>query len=411
MLKVLSENLSYHVHVRVRRNTVGPVRWDSLGVVEGVAAISVLLGPEERADGSLVWDVAVGSTGHQLVQERRGTEEQQGEWAEVEVRVVSERLLVSLVTVLGQVVTVVQTSRRVGHHLEEAAVEFVVVTLAEEIVISREGGVGLHVHVNVLGPPVSIGPRGTHLKLVVAIETWLAAGEGWVEGGSVGRVTSNGEALGDDITIGRGQAEKGEEDSEIVAHVVDVLLRVDQLVEGHDTITGKKTMVGRRVQPRAGATDITRARRSKFMGRVARSWHEIASFACSGLAILRTTVRELAGDADGWNMLGPGRVWASQRATGSRTTTLLTAKQARLDAGLLGDEGKCSDGLGRERHGSNRVLHDGNRRGWECLWSRYREEDVSGRGCLEAYIYTYTYIYVCICSSLQPTRCYCKYLT
>lgn len=74
---MLGENLGSDKFIGVRYDTVGPVGWDLLLVVEGVGAIAVVYSTEEGRDGGVVGCVVVGTRWHQLIQQRGGTEEQE----------------------------------------------------------------------------------------------------------------------------------------------------------------------------------------------------------------------------------------------------------------------------------------------------------------------------------------------
>ena len=161
VLKVHGEDLIGDVHVGVRRDAVGPVVWDALATGEAPGAVCVLLGTEEGRDGLEIGCVAVVAVGHELVEERGGSVEEQGQGAKEEVLVLVERLGVALQAVLGQVLAVEVALAGVLHHAEEGAVEGVVVSVGEEVVVSGERRVGL--------------------KLVVAVETGLGSGEDGVE--------------------------------------------------------------------------------------------------------------------------------------------------------------------------------------------------------------------------------------
>lgn len=218
------ENLGADELVGVWLDTVGPVVWDLLLAGEGVGTVIVLLGAEEGGNGVVVWGVAAGAGWHELVQERGSAEEQQAQRAEVEVGVLIDGLLVALVAVQSKVGKVVVAASGLGHHAEEGAVELEVVTTVGKVIVT--------------------GERGVSLELVVAIKTWLAASQDWVGRSAAGGVASDRKLLGDEIAVGQGQTEKGEEVGKIVANVVDVLLSVDELVVSDNTIVCQKVVVG-----------------------------------------------------------------------------------------------------------------------------------------------------------------------
>lgn len=75
----------------------------------------------------------------------------------------------------------------------------------------------------------------------MAIKTGLSAqGEG---GSARGSVAANGELASDNITV-KTNTKGGEEDSKIPADTVDVLLHVDELGEGGDTIVAQEVVAG-----------------------------------------------------------------------------------------------------------------------------------------------------------------------
>ena len=149
VLEVHGEDLSGDVHVGVGRDAVGPVGGDALAAVEFPGAVCVLLGTEEGRDGLEVGSVAVVAVGHELVEERGGSVEKQGQRTEEEVLVLVERLGVALQAVLGQVLAVEVALAGVLHHAEKGAVEGVVVSIGEEVIVSGKGGVGFELVVTV----------------------------------------------------------------------------------------------------------------------------------------------------------------------------------------------------------------------------------------------------------------------
>lgn len=184
---------------------------------------------EERVHRRLVGDI-VRSAREEFVEERSGAKEEEGQWAEEEVGVLLHGLIPAFTTIDGEVLDVVETTSRAGHHVEEGAVELEVVAFAGEEVVAGEGGVGF--------------------ELVMAGKTWLAAGQNWVEGRTCCCLAADGELGGDKVAISL-EAEEGEEVGEIVADVIDVLLGVDELGVGDYAITGEKTVVGGSVEARA----------------------------------------------------------------------------------------------------------------------------------------------------------------
>ena len=203
---VLREDLAADQRDRVRGDAVGPVFRDPLLIVEGPGAVGLRLGAEEAGDRREVGRV-VGAGGHQLVQEGRGAEEQEGQRPEVEVAVVGERLVPALVAVQREVGAIEVALAGVLHHAEEGAVEVEVVAVGEEVVVARERGVGF--------------------ELVVAGEPRFGAGEERSRGRSGRGVAANGEPFGQDVAIAERQTEDREQDCQIVADVIYVLLGVD----------------------------------------------------------------------------------------------------------------------------------------------------------------------------------------
>jgi hypothetical protein len=89
MEKIHLEDLRSHVKVVVGCDAVGPV-------------IGKTLADEEGDHGLQVWAVAVGAGGKEFVEEGGGAEKEEGEWAEVEVGVLSAGLVVALFAVEGE---------------------------------------------------------------------------------------------------------------------------------------------------------------------------------------------------------------------------------------------------------------------------------------------------------------------
>ena len=134
----------------------------------------------------------------------------------VEVFVFGLGLRPALFAVEGEVLAVEVAGGGGVHVTEEGAVEAEVVAVVGEEVVAGEGGVGL--------------------EFVVAVEAGLAAGEERCDGGALGGVAADGEFHGDGVAVGEGEAEGGEQDGEVPADVVDVLLGVDELVECGDAV-------------------------------------------------------------------------------------------------------------------------------------------------------------------------------
>jgi hypothetical protein len=214
VLEVHGEDLPGDIVVGVWGDAVGPVVRD-------------LLFDEEGGDGVVVGSIPAGAGRHQFVQEAGGSEEEEGQGAEEEVGVLGAGLVVALQAVLGQVLAVVDPAGGVCHHVEQGLVEAEVVTAVGEEVVAGERRVGL--------------------ELVVAVEAGLAASQRRAEGGASGRITTNAELLGYEIAVGQGETEKGKQSGKIVSDVVDVLLRVNELAEGSDTIASQEAVVCRSV--------------------------------------------------------------------------------------------------------------------------------------------------------------------
>ena len=212
----MGKNLSGNVEVGVRGDAVCPVVRNAFAAIEFPSTVGLLLSTEEGRDGFKVGSVVVVPVRHESVEEGRGSVEQEGQGTEEEVWVLGTRLLVALQAVLGEVLAVEVALASVLHHAEEGAVERVVVSIGKEVVVSGERRVGF--------------------ELVVAVETRFRSGKERTERGSGSGVTSNGELLGDKITIGKGETKCSEKCGQIVADVVKVLLSIDKLVECGDTV-------------------------------------------------------------------------------------------------------------------------------------------------------------------------------
>merc|ERR1719487_852494 len=161
--KVHGEDLAGDVGVGVRLDTVSPVIRDLLTLACDPGTIILLHSIEERRNSLKVRSVAARAAGHELVEERGSSEEQEGERAEVEVGVLHLRLAPAVGAVVAKVLAVKVTVAGVVHHTEEGTVETEVVTIAREVIIAGEGGVGL--------------------ELVVSVQTRLASRQQRVERG------------------------------------------------------------------------------------------------------------------------------------------------------------------------------------------------------------------------------------
>ena len=231
----------------------------------------------------------MGSGWHEFVQKGRGTEEEKRERAKVKVWIVLQRLLVSLVTILGKAVTVVVASSCLCHHAKECAVEGEVVATTQEKIVTCKGCVGF--------------------ELVVPIKTRLTASQDWCYRGSVCCVTSNRKSLSDKITIGQGETEDGEKCGQIVPDIVQILLSVNELVEGGYTVVSKEVVVGSSIQSWTRATDIVGTWCNELMGGVSWSWDLVAAFTHTLGTVLGTVVWVFSGDPWCWDVIWV--VWAS----------------------------------------------------------------------------------------------------
>lgn len=268
--QVHGKDLVANVRNSVWRDTVGPLRRYRLLAIEEPLAVGILLSTEERGDSRNIGNV-VRARWHELVQERGGSEEEEGERSEVEVWVLDLGLVVTLLAVKSEVLEVVKTAGSLGHHVKESGVHAEVVTVVGKVVVA--------------------GERSVSLELVVAVKTGLRSSQSWAERCATGSITSDRELLGDEVSVGEGQTQKGEENGQVVSDVVDVLLSVDQLVEGHDTIVGKELVVGGGVQARAWSTDVLGVVWClEGVGSVVGVWHKEASLSVTGLAVLGIVV-------------------------------------------------------------------------------------------------------------------------
>jgi hypothetical protein len=163
-----------------------------------------------------------------------------------------------------------------------------------------------------VGEVIVASERGVCLEFVVAVEARLAARQTGVERCSGRCITPNAELFGDNVSIGQGKSKQGKQVREIVADIVEVLLRVHQLVVGSDTIMGEEVVVCGRVQTRAScsevremncqhlevfedlrSTNVVLSRRHIFVRIISSCRNLVASLALSGNAILCSVVRVL----------------------------------------------------------------------------------------------------------------------
>jgi len=220
------------------------------------------------------------------------------------------RLSVSHSTVLGHALPVEDLVAGGGHVVEKSTVERVVVAVVEVVVTASEGCVGL--------------------ELVVGLETaFAAAAEGRGLGGSI---PTDAELEGDQVTV-ESDTKGCQDDSEVVADVVDVLLGLDELVESDNTISAKETMVGSSVETRAGSTEGTGRWVLVLVVGVAHCRDEHVSDLGTGKTVVfGAGVRVLGGDLSG-RPLGHAAVGLGELAL--------------LDLGhlvVVGHEGVCRDG-------------------------------------------------------------------
>jgi hypothetical protein len=183
-----------------------------------------------------------------------------------------------------------------------------------------------------VGEIIVASERRVCLELVVAVEARLAACQTGVERCSGRCITPNAELFGDDVSIGQGKSKQGEQICEIVADIVEVLLRIHQLVVGSDTVMGEEVVVCGRVQTRAScgevremycqclrvfedlrSADVILSRRHILVRIISKRRHLVASLALSGNAILRSVVRILG-------IVWCGRFVISIEWTGSSAT-------------------------------------------------------------------------------------------
>lgn len=181
------------------------------------------------------------------------------------VLVLGDRLLPTLLAILGKVVAVEDASGATAHHVEQRSIEAKVVTTTREEVIASKTGIGL--------------------KLVVASKTRLRSRQQWESASASRGIASDGKLLGEKITVGL-ETEEGQEEREIVADVVDVLLGVYQLVESDDTITGEETVVGSDVETGARSADIPCSRGNESMDGVTGCWDLVPSTLVTLAAVL-----------------------------------------------------------------------------------------------------------------------------
>jgi hypothetical protein len=225
VLEVHGDNLPGDIVVGVGGNAVGPV-------------LGELLVDEEGGDGVVVGSIPVGAGRHQLVQEAGGSEEEEGQRTEEEVRVLSTRLVVTLQAVLGQVLPVVVAAGGLSHHVEQSPVEAEVVTTVGEEVVA--------------------GERSVSLELVVAVEARLTASQQRADRGASGRITTNAELLGHEIAVGHGQTEESKQVGKVVSNVVDVLLGINEFCVRGDTVTSKEAVVCCDIEARAAISLLER---------------------------------------------------------------------------------------------------------------------------------------------------------
>jgi hypothetical protein len=155
-----------------------------------------------------------------------------------------------LVSILCEAISAIQAARCQSHHLEEGAVEREVVTITEKVIVTSERSVGL--------------------EFVMPIKTRFLAGEYRVIGCPCGSITADGELLGLPVTARESQAEESKKRCQIVTNIVQVLLSIDELVEGSDTVMGQEAVISSDVQTGTGAMNIIRPKCNKIVCSV--SW-------------------------------------------------------------------------------------------------------------------------------------------
>lgn len=276
---------------------------------------------------------------------------------EVKVRILLDRLLVTLVTVQGHAVASNVGSGGVFHHFEEGMVEFEVVTVVSEVVVTRKRAVGF--------------------ELVVAIETGLRASHSRTNGSAGGGIATDGEALGSNVTIGGSETEDGEKGGKVVANVVHLLLSIDELVEGGDTIVAQEVVVGSWriwsaldishseagkwngtcVESRARSTNVLCVVGcNKVMGSITRSWDEVASNALAGQAAVGIVVWVCRVVRGGTGVIRiEGAILGAARAIG---ICLLALEKRAVNAGLVGNPGEGDDRFDQSQ-GENRFGEHG----------------------------------------------------
>ena len=99
----------------------------------------------------------------------------------VKVGVLKQRLIITLETVLSQILQIVESASGSAHLVEQCAVEREVVSAAREEVVT--------------------GKRSVTFELVVAGETRLRACQEWVDGCPCGGVAADRELGGDEVTV------------------------------------------------------------------------------------------------------------------------------------------------------------------------------------------------------------------
>jgi len=168
---------------------------------------------------------------------------------------VGQREVITLSAVKSQLIAAEVAVGNLGHLLVQGVVEEEVVSWwrAHEVIITGQGCVTL--------------------ESVVAIKTSLAASS-TVGRSAVCGITTKTELLSDWVTV-ESDTQGCKKDSQIVTDTIDILLSIDKLIEGCDTVVRQEVVVGCRVQSRAWTTDIVLSWRNVVMGFISLGWHQI----------------------------------------------------------------------------------------------------------------------------------------
>lgn len=195
----------------------------------------------------------------------------------------------------------------------------------------------------------------------MAVKTGLATSQGRADRCPGGGITTDGQLLGDEITVGQGQTKKSKKNSEIVSDVVEILLGVNELIEGGDTIVSQEVVVGSSVQTRARAANVVGARLDECVGSVTWSW-DLETSQTLTLATVDSRVVWVL-----WVVRGSRDVVGVEGAASWSTWVGATRLLALVGSGLASEERRVDarhfrdEGEGRSRGGEERevdcVLH------------------------------------------------------